>query len=1125
MSGTNRFTYGSGWGTATGVGDLNQGTAHWSNTTGAVATFTFVGTRVTIMGVTDADQGISTYSVDGGAVVTKDDYAPTRTAQATLFDSGVLAAGTHTVTITATGTKNAASSARTVAIDSAIVTTTQTVDDSVVSGTNRFTYGSGWGTATGVGDLNQGTAHWSNTTGAVATFTFVGTRVTIMGVTDADQGISTYSVDGGAVVTKDDYAPTRTAQATLFDSGVLAAGTHTVTITATGTKNAASSARTVAIDSAIVTIPDLPALRVDLGASTGAFHGGAAGTLYGVYGDGLPSLNLIEGMGLRTVATKAQDGPQHPGADALEIVKPIADSSGGDTYIYMTDIYRGFPYQWPGSTPQARLDDYRAKVSAQVDQVLTLDPAYQERIVFVPFNEPEGNMFGTGTWSYNGISWLNNPTYFYQAWDEFYRLIKAKMPSARIAGPNTSVLYNQVQGFLSHTAQAGTVPEVMAWHELSAPATIRANVAKYRGWETTQFAGTAYAGTHLPINLDEYAYNYHTSVPGQMIQWVSAIEDSKVDADIAYWNIDGNLSDSAVQANRANGQWWLFNAYSDMTGDTVRVTPPSPGVSYTLQGVATLDTTRKDARLIFGGAAGGAHVQFDRVPSSFGGTVHAVVEEIPWTGQLGDSAQPRVLGELNAQVTGGSVSFDFGGTLPALNESSAYQIILTPGQNATSSRAITTSWQATYEAEAAAHTGTGWTRNGVEGSPSNVAKFFTSGGYDVGGLRTGSDVQLHFTVDVPQAGTYDLSVFANSLNTYSAVAEQGPTNVFLRVDGAAEQEIYLPLGYKWVVWDHSDAKVQLSAGRHTLTLAATSLDGTRTTKGDAIVDKLDLSLANPAAAVSTYEAEEATLSGATTDYTRTGVSGSGVARLVAGDSATFWVYSATDGPVTLTASTLGGGTAQLAVNGTNVKTVGGSTSATVFLTGGVNKIQVTGVSGALLLDRVRVAGAAGSPVQTSYEAESAQRAGSATLAGFSLASGDTAVSGIGGAPGNGNTLTFNVVAAATGTYALTIRYSNPEQAPATHYNVDPVARHADISVNGGAPDRVLFPMSFHANNFWDRTVLVQLQQGSNTIRFSAEEIPDFGGTTYISDRYPDDLLRSRWAPIIDKIGIAPFVVS
>ncbi|WP_433470023.1 Ig-like domain-containing protein [Spirillospora sp. CA-128828] len=71
-------------------------------------------------------------------------------------------------------------------------------------------------------------------------------------------------------------------------------------------------------------------LTVDLADDTGAFHGGASGTLYGLYGDGVPSRNLIEGMNLRTVSTKAQDGPQHPGADALEVVKPLADSTDGD---------------------------------------------------------------------------------------------------------------------------------------------------------------------------------------------------------------------------------------------------------------------------------------------------------------------------------------------------------------------------------------------------------------------------------------------------------------------------------------------------------------------------------------------------------------------------------------------------------------------------------------------------------------------------------------------------------------------------------------------------------------------------------------------------------------------------
>jgi hypothetical protein len=50
------------------------------------------------------------------------------------------------------------------------------------------------------------------------------------------------------------------------------------------------------------------------------------------------------------------------------------------------------------------------------------------------------------------------------------------------------------------------------------------------------------------------------------------------------------------------------------------------------------------------------------------------------------------------------------------------------------------------------------------------------------------------------------------------VADQGPTNVFLNVDGdaATEQELFLTLGYKWVVWDHADTTVDLTAGEHLL---------------------------------------------------------------------------------------------------------------------------------------------------------------------------------------------------------------------------------------------------------------------------------------------------------------------
>ena len=35
-------------------------------------------------------------------------------------------------------------------------------------------------------------------------------------------------------------------------------------------------------------------------------------------------------------------------------------------------------------------------------------------------------------------------------------------------------------------------------------------------------------------------------------------------------------------------------------------------------------------------------------------------------------------------------------------------------------------------------------------------------------------------------------------------------------------------------------------------------------------------------------------------------------------------------------------------------------------------------------------------------------------------------------------------------------------------------------------------------------------------------LPNFDGRTYASDTFPGVLLRSRWAPVIDRIAVAPF---
>ncbi|WP_176709977.1 hypothetical protein [Streptomyces sp. Wb2n-11] len=109
-----------------------------------------------------------------------------------------------------------------------------------------------------------------------------------------------------------------------------------------------------------------------------------------------------------------------------------------------------------------------------------------------------------------------------------------------------------------------------------------------------------------------------------------------------------------------------------------------------------------------------------------------------------------------------------------------------------------------------------------------------------------------------------------------------------------------------------------------------------------------------------------------------------------------------------------------------------------------------------------------------------------------FAAGGKAVTDIGS--GKANALILDVTAARAGRHALTIRYSNAEQAPATYYNPDPVARHADLSANGGGSRRVLFPTTFHFNDFWEVSVPVTLGQGTNRLSFTAEELPDFDGT-------------------------------
>jgi len=112
-------------------------------------------------------------------------------------------------------------------------------------------YAPAWNTRIDVNDSN-GQCFESNTTNALATFTFTGTKFTWTGEKFSDHGIAAVSVDGGTPTNVDLYNATRTYGNTLFQVSGLAPAQHTVTIKVTGTKNASSTGFWISVDTFIV---------------------------------------------------------------------------------------------------------------------------------------------------------------------------------------------------------------------------------------------------------------------------------------------------------------------------------------------------------------------------------------------------------------------------------------------------------------------------------------------------------------------------------------------------------------------------------------------------------------------------------------------------------------------------------------------------------------------------------------------------------------------------------------------------------------------------------------------------------------------------------------------------------
>jgi len=241
-------SYSSGWTQGDNSETWSGGTAAFSGTQGAQASFTFTGPSVTWIGARDSTTGIARVSVDGVFLRNVDTYSKTKEIRVPMFEATDLANTSHTLTIEATGQQNAAAAGNLIVIDAfdvpaVTITRLQETDPSV-----SFSLGN-WVQNDTSRAWSAGITALANQPNAQVTFTFTGTAVTWIGANGPETGMANVFIDGALVASNlDTYAPSEHLQAPIFTASGLSETTHTISIQVTGQHNPAASDAIVVVD-------------------------------------------------------------------------------------------------------------------------------------------------------------------------------------------------------------------------------------------------------------------------------------------------------------------------------------------------------------------------------------------------------------------------------------------------------------------------------------------------------------------------------------------------------------------------------------------------------------------------------------------------------------------------------------------------------------------------------------------------------------------------------------------------------------------------------------------------------------------------------------------------------------
>ncbi|WP_329331376.1 RICIN domain-containing protein [Streptomyces sp. NBC_00663] len=386
----------------------------------------------------------------------------------------------------------------------------------------------------------------------------------------------------------------------------------------------------------------------------------ATGSLYGLADNSTPSDSLTNALKPNTFVQMAPGGSQlpngepKPAGDAL-VVAAKAARAGAKVVVRMPDWYPNFPYKW------VSWGDWLSAVDKQVASVqssgATNISAYEL------WNEPD--------WTWD----TTNAGAFNAGWARTYKEVRSKDTKTPIQGPSYSA-WNQswMSSFLTDAKASGTVPNIIAWHELQGSKDIAAHVSAYRALESSLGISPR------PIAIEEYGTPDEMGNSGALIGYAAKFERTGIqDAELAFWNHYGTLGDTLTDTGGSpNGSYWTYKWYGDMSGNMLVTTPPA---QTGIDGLASRNSAGNQISVIAGGCTGSCAVTVNGLNSlsAFGSTVHVKLEYSPHTGRTTASPGPITISEADYTVSGGSI------TVPAtMNATDGYHLVITPSGTNTS---------------------------------------------------------------------------------------------------------------------------------------------------------------------------------------------------------------------------------------------------------------------------------------------------------------------------------------------------------------------------------------------------------------------------------------------------------